>query len=347
MAAEKWETDTSVAKRLFNEFYKFSFFQAVTLLDQLASGKEQLGMALSPINEAIRLQVKPGFVFPPSDIKHLKPGDADNPAELEVTFMGLIGPSGILPNWYNELAGERLHHKDSAMVAFFNIFHHRLLSLFYLAWKKYHISVSYQRDGQDRFSFYLKSLIGLGTKHLAGRIGLPEESLIFSCGLLSRQVPSAIAVESAVAYYSGQKTDLHQFIERIITLPSEECTRLGTANAELGAGALCGSRVRENQTKFRINLGPMNISDFFRFLPTGDMLKPIFSLVRYMVGIEYDFELRILLRKEEVPLLRLGGGIGKESPRLGWSAWAKSPGFLHAEDPYVTFEESHFAGMMA
>ncbi len=340
MAAEKREQDTSVAERLFSEFYKFSFFQAVTLLEQLADHKEFIGTALTPAEEAVRFQVKPGFAFPPSDIMSLVSGDGESPAELEVAFLGLIGPSGVLPNWYNELAMERLHQKDSGMVAFLNIFHHRLLSLFYLAWKKYRISVIYQRDARDLFSGYLKSLIGMGTDGLAGRIGLPEESLVFSCGLLSRQVPSAAAVQSAVVYYSGQQVELQQFIQRVIPLPPEDCTLLGMANAELGVSALCGSQVQENQTKFRINLGPMSRTDFFRFLPTGDMLKPIFSLVRFMVGIEYEFELRVILRREEVPLYCMGGSLGSESPRLGWSSWLRSPNVPLARDPSVTFQES-------
>lgn len=344
MAAAMREQDTSVADRLFREFYKFSFFQAVTLLEQSAPGAKPLGEALSPADEAVRFHVRPGFSFPPSDIGELRAGDDGLPADLDVTFLGLIGPSGMLPHWYNELAMERLQQKDPVMAAFFDIFHHRLLSLFYLAWKRYHVSTIYRLGADDRFSFYLKCLIGLGTGGLTGRIGLPEESLIFSCGLLSRQVPSAAAVQSAVAYYSGQKTELDQFIERVIAIPPEDCTRLGSANAELGVTALCGSQARENQTKFRISLGSMTLPDFFRFLPTGDMLKPIFSLVRYMVGIEYDFDFRIVLKKEEVPPLKIGGALGATSPRLGWSTWIKTPGVLHADDPYVTFDEAHFAG---
>jgi type VI secretion system protein ImpH len=340
MAAKKWEQDASVAERLFNEFYKFSFYQAVMLLEQLGAGKKSIGEALTPADEPLRFVVKPGFAFPPSDIKSLTPGDAESPTEVEVTFLGLIGPAGLLPNWYNELAIERLYLKDSAMVAFFNIFHHRLLSLFYLAWKKNHFSVTYRQDARDRFSCYLKSLMGIGTEGLAGRIGFPEESLLFSGGLLSRQVPSAIALQAAVAYYSGQPVELRQFIERVIQLPPEERTRLGQANAEVGVTALCGSQVWENQTKFRIILGPMGLSSFFQFLPTGKMFKPVFSLVRFMVGIEYEFELRVILRREEVPLCRMGGSPGSESPRLGWSTWLTTPNVPHAKDPYVTFQES-------
>ena len=47
---------------------------------------------------------------------------------------------------------------------------------------------------------------------------MPEESLSFYSGLLSRQTPSAVSIESAVAYYSGTSVAVEQFVERMIPL---------------------------------------------------------------------------------------------------------------------------------
>jgi type VI secretion system protein ImpH len=343
MATAQRGPDPPVTERLFAEYYRFTFFQAVTLLEQMDAGKEKIGSALSPGDEGVRFVVNPGFSFPPSDIKNLKPAGEAGPAQMEVAFMGLIGPAGVLPNWYNELAQERLAQKDPALVAFFNMFHHRLISLFYLAWKRFHFPVSFQAGVGDRFSAYLLSLMGLGTPHLSGRIGLPEESLIYSCGTLSRQAPSTGAIESTVTYYSGEEAVIDQFVERTLSLPAEDRTRLGLANAELGVSALCGSQVLESQTKFRIKLGPMSFPSFLRFLPSGDMLRPICSLVRYLVGIEYDFELRAIVKRAEVPCCRLGVATVPGAGRLGWTCWLKAPGAVQDCDPFVTFQESDVA----
>jgi type VI secretion system protein ImpH len=335
MAREKREQDTPLKERLLEEFYRFSFFQAVHLLELLAPEKTPVGNALSPGDEAVRFRVRPGFAFPPSDISGLVETEGKGLAEMDVTFMGLIGPNGVLPDWYNELAAERVRQKDLTLTSFLDMFHHRFISLFYLAWKKYRLTITHQSNGEDRISRALLCLIGLGTEGLPGRIGLPQGSFIFNSGLLSRQVPSAVALESAVAHFSGVEAEVRQFVDRIIPLDPEDYTRLGGANGELGVNAVCGSEVWENQTKFRLELGPMDYGSFVRLLPTGDMFKPIMSLVRYMVGIEFDFDLRLQLRREEVFPCRLGGMESPLSPRLGWTTWFTVPGETFPEDPCV------------
>jgi type VI secretion system protein ImpH len=339
VATEKREPITPLKERLLKEFYRFSFFMAVHLLEHMFPDKKPLGKTLSPGEEVVRFSVKPGLAFPPSDISNLKQVNEERPVDMEVTFMGLIGPSGVLPYWYNELAVERIRQKDFSLTAFLDIFHHRLISLFYLAWKKNRWPVNYLPGAKDKLSSYLLSIIGLGTSGLAGRIGLPEESLIFYSGLLSRPVPSAVAIEATVEYLSGTRTEVHQFIERLVSFDLEDQTQLGLANGQIGIDAVCGSCAWESQTKFRVNLGPMGYNDFVRFLPSGDMLRPIFSLVRYMVGIEYEFEIRVILKRDEVPLCTVGMET-PASPRLGWSTWVKTPGTIHWEDPYVTFQET-------
>lgn len=338
MAAPERVPHTSLKDRLFEEFYRFSFFRAVHLLETLHPDRKGLGQTLAPSEEAVRFCVKSGSVFPPSDISDLRPADEQGPVTMEIPFMGLIGPSGVLPYWINELATDRLREKDSSLTAFFDIFHHRLLALFYLAWKKHRFPENYLPGAKDKLSRCLLGLMGLGTTGLAPRLGLPLESLIFYSGLLSRPVPSAAAIEAAVEYFADTTVAVEQFIDRVIPVSPEDQTQLGAANGSLGMDAMCGSQAWESQTKFRVNLGPMGYAAFTGFMPSGNMLQPIFSLVRYMVGMEYEFEIGVILKREEVPPCVLGATTAT-SPRLGWSTWVKTPGVLHRENPRVIFQE--------
>ena len=339
MATAKRQADSHLdtaplRERLFREFHRFSFFKAVNLLLGIRKGAEALGDTLEPGKEAVRFSVKPDLSFPAADITGLEDRGEEGPADMSVSFMGLIGPSGVLPYWYTELAIGRLKQKDSSLTDFFDIFHHRLISLFYLAWKKQRFPENYKPGGQDRLTSYLLSLCGLGTKGLPERIGLSPESLVFYAGLLSTRSPDVAGIEAAVSYLSGVDAEVVQFVERIIALSEEDHTRLGKANARLGEDALCGSYVWDCETKFLVALGPMGFDDFRRFLPGGSMLRPIFSLIRYRVGMEYEFDLKIILARDEVPPCTLGS-----DSRLGMTSWLLKPGVHPEQDAFITIGE--------
>ena len=104
---------------------------------------------------------------------------------MVINFMGLAGPSGVLPLYYTELIVERLRQKDRALLSFFDIFNHRMISLFYQAWEKYRFAIAYERGERDRFSHHLMDLIGIGTKRLDNRLAVRDDSLLFYSGLLS------------------------------------------------------------------------------------------------------------------------------------------------------------------
>jgi len=249
-----------------------------------------------------------------------------------------VGPAGVLPYWYHELVVERNWKKDRGFAAFLDLFHHRLISLFYLAWKKHRLEANYRPAAADTISGGLLCLQGLGTDGLLQKTGLPAESLAFFGGLLSRGVPSVAAIEAAASFFCGAAVRVESFVEQVLTIAPEDRTRLGAANSRLGLDTVCGSQVVDCQNRFRIRLGPLEFGEYRRFLPTGDLLKLISHLVRTMVGIEFEFDIAVELKKEAVPECRLGADM-RNAPLLGWTTWVRSPDFRHARDPHIIFPE--------
>src|SRR5262249_57140253 len=91
------------------------------------------------------------------------------PAPMVQRVVGLFGPNGALPIHLTDWARDRARNSgDSAFVRFLDIFHHRMLALFYRAWAQAQPAVSVDRPRQDYFGRRLAALCGLGAPSLRG-----------------------------------------------------------------------------------------------------------------------------------------------------------------------------------
>src|SRR5207244_6114260 len=101
-----------------------------------------------------------------------------------VPFMGLTGPNGVLPRHYTELlmrARDAKGPERHVVRDWFDLFNHRLISLFYRAWTKYRFWTAYERGEYaqpepDLFTLSLYSLIGLGSQSLRNRLRVAVRS---------------------------------------------------------------------------------------------------------------------------------------------------------------------------
>src|ERR1035441_6142651 len=199
MAAPLGRTDPSVAEILLESPWSFEFFQAVRLLALMYPNRRLLSGFMQPPEEIVRFHAHLSMAFPPSAIRDIEPSlEEDGPLDMTVNFMGLTGPAGVLPAHYTEYLIARSYSRDNAAAAFFDLFNHRLISLFYLAWEKHHFPVAYQREPQSivarrRFTGYLFDLIGMGTPGLQERLGVSDSALLSYCGLIAQRPHSATA----------------------------------------------------------------------------------------------------------------------------------------------------------
>ncbi len=343
MAAQNGRTNTPLSKKLFDEPYRFDFFQAVRLLERINRDRLPVGRKDGdPHREVVRFRTRASLAFPPSQLYELNRNGAEhagNPPELTVAFMGLTGPLGVLPQPYTEMILERQREKDTTMWEFLDLFNHRLISLFYRAWEKYRFHIAYERDGGDRLTECLFALIGLGTKGLRGRMGLQDQALLFYSGLIAQRPHSASTIQRILTDYFGVPSRVDQCVGQWLKLEDENLSRLsgksadGSANNALGVSTVVGSRVWDAQSKFRVQLGPLSYAQFVKFLPTGDAHKSVTELARLLAGPEFDFDLQLVIKSKEV----LGSVLttrAKRKPMLGWTTWLTTKP-MTGEDPSV------------
>ena len=184
-----------VEAHLRREPFCFEFFQAVQLLERLSPRTEPVGRFVPPHTESVRFSAHPSLVFPASEIQSLTYRE-DQPPLMSVNFMGLIGPLSVLPIPYTEFVQKRQTEGDTSALDFFDLFHHRIISLFYRAWQKYHLQSTYGQGDLDRLRVYLQNLVGLGHEELLNRQVVPDDALLFHTGLLAQQPRSAVGCES-------------------------------------------------------------------------------------------------------------------------------------------------------
>ncbi len=303
----------------------FDFFQAVRVLQLRAGADSVVGLDGDPDREAVRFKVHQSLAFPASQIQKIDWFD-DSPPEMYVNFMGLTGPLGVLPHNYTQLIIGRLREKDTTLADFLDIFHHRLLSLFYQAWEKYRFPVAYERDGIDRFSKQVRCLVGIGTPGLQNRLPVRDETLLYYSGLLALQPKSATALEALLEDYFRAPFEVVQFVGAWYPLAeSDQCSfsGFGAASEMLGTGAVVGDEVWSQQSRARIKIGPLSRQRYEEFLPDGSAYAPLQALTRFFAGYDVDFEVQLVLEREDVPQCLLGEA-GGDAPRLGWVTWVKS-----------------------
>ena len=197
-------------KRLRNEPYLFEFFQAVRLLERFLPDKVGVGKFAPPSAEVARFQANSTLAFPASEIQALT-WPEKGPVEMKVNFMGLTGPEGVLPLNYTVFLAERARAGDSSAADLFDIFNHRIISLFFQAWEKYRFWIAYERGDRDQFSHHLLDLIGLGTRGLQDRQAVPDDSLLYYSGLLAQHPRSAVALEQILNDYFEVPVEVEQF----------------------------------------------------------------------------------------------------------------------------------------
>jgi type VI secretion system protein ImpH len=322
---------------LFDEPFSFEFFQAVRLFEKLFPERKAVGREALPHEEVVRFRSRVALDFPSSEVHEIRDGlkgqTDDTYSEMVVNFMGLVGVSGVLPIHYTELVLDRIRHRDTAMWSFLDIFTHRSVSMFYQAWSKYRFPVNYER-GKDEFTAYLFDFAGLGTNGLAGKMGLNEEALLPYTGLISQKPHSQNCLQNILSDYFDIIAKAEQFEGQWLDLGSADYTLVGVQNCGLGKDTIAGTRVWNQQSKFKISLGPLPLKKFKAFLPNGDASKPLGTIIRFLVGNEYDFDVQLVLQRLQVPGLILTTR-AVQRPMLGWTTWLKSTPFEEDDDQVV------------
>lgn len=313
--------------------YEFDFFQALRRLECLYRDRPRWGSAQRPSEEPVRLGQEVSLSAAPATLARFVPATQGQPARLSTYFFGVLGPDGPMPLHLTDYARQRLHHSaDPTLVRFLDMFHHRLLSLFYRARSSADPATQRDRPESDRFLMYLGALFGIGLPALRARDAFPDHAKLYYAGLLSAQARNAEGLRAMIQDFMQMPTRIEQFMGEWVSIPPAHCWHLGQHArrgapllGQLGRTALVGTRVWMRQHRFRVVLGPLQREQFRSMLPNAPdarnarSLRHLTALVRNYVGEELKWDVRLHLRRDAVRALQLG-----VNAQLGRTSWIAS-----------------------
>ncbi len=189
----------------------------------------------------------------------------------------MFGPSGALPLHMTEYARDRARNLgDMTLVRFVDLFHHRMLSLYYRAWAAAQPTVSFDRPSADRFSVNVASLFGLGMTTLRDRDGMPDLAKLHFSGRLALQTRNAEGLREIIADYFKLPVEIEQFLPDWVRLPRQSLCllrRVPMRPARWAPPRRSASDSASIITNSASASGRMTFADFCRLLPDGQ--KPV------------------------------------------------------------------------
>jgi type VI secretion system protein ImpH len=302
--------------------YRFDFYQVLRHFEAAHPNLPRLGEARRPADEPLRVAQPADLSFAPAPL-HSMSIRAEGPPVLSQRIFGLVGPNGPLPIHMTELARERTRqHGDPALQRFLDLLTHRFALLFYRAWAQAQPVVGLDRPGDAGFARRLGALAGLGSEPALQRDAAGDASKLHVTGLLARHVRDADGLLAWCRSQFDAPLRIAQWCGHWMPLAPDERSRLGDrAGQGLGQGAVIGASVWDVQHKFRIVMGPLRLDRYLSFLPGATGLSRLQAMVRQWVGLEFEWDLQLVLHCADVPRLQLAQARPAALGRLGRTAW--------------------------
>lgn len=324
---------------LLQQPYTFDFFEAMRRVECAWPALPRLGTATRPADEPVRLGHKPSLDFPPSMLASVEPIDG-NRLKILGLFLGLYGPQGPLPLHLTEYVHDRMtNSRDDTLASFADIFHHRMLELFYRGWANVRPTVHFDRPQSDQFSTYVAALAGFASPALRNADELPDRAKLYFAGILAAGAKTRAGLESLLSEYLNMPVRIQECIGEWLSIVESERMKLGDRETATLGRSILGERVWSAQHKLRIVIGPVDTGELLQYLPGSPSLGRLRAAVMNYLGFEYAWDLQFVIRRSRVPAAKLG-----QFGHLGWSSWVAPPHEgPHIDDVIIDVSEQPIA----
>lgn len=324
MAQENRKSEIDLENAVSSAPWGWNVFGLIRELDRQYKTEnrevERTGFSYKVKTDALRFRQEPSLAFPPSDVAGFKPANGKALAELTVHCFGLLGCNGPMPLFLTEYVFERSRHfKDDTLKNFLDIFHNRMISLYYRAWAVNQITVNRDWD-EDPFAGYIGSLINISEKSGGTRDEIPQDARLFYSGRLIQKDINAEGLYSILSGYFNTEVEIEQFTGQWIPIPHKDRCRLGESEETgvMGQTCIAGSRIWDINQKFKLRIGPLPLASYEKMVPGTRGFKHLKAWIDSYVGMSFDWDVQLVLKAKEIPDFTADNNI-----QLGFTSWFK------------------------
>lgn len=323
MAAEDWMSTPSLNNRYDGQLEKEDFFSLVRHYEthfiracaDRGIDAAKIGEDGSPGQEALRFKSISSLGFGLDKAKLIKSDNDVNQYEYFVSFIGLLGSAGILPQHYIKLSLERIKHGDLALSEFIGLFEHRLISLYYKAIGKYKLSIQYENSGgddNDHFSRALKSFSGFYGKN---------DAQLFYSGHYAKNNRPFVNLKAIVSDLVNARVSTQSMVGNWLPITSRDRCKTGVKgkNHKLGSGVILGKRYWDMQSRIIIAIHDINMNTFLDLQGDSPLYKLLTSVVNAYVPVHIAVQFEFHVRCEQQEMTAIGNGF-----QLSGNAWLMS-----------------------
>lgn len=314
MAGPERKHDSGLKELLRTRGERFNFFTAVRLLHRLDPSASPVGELSAPEREVVRFSHDPSLTFHAGDISKISLPDehaASHQPRLVSTFLGLYGTVSPLATYFSEDVLRAELEDETSLRAFYDLFHHRLLSLFYRAWKKYRPHVGFRDDANDATTRRLLAYVGNDAQNHDPSPAVDPLLKLALAPLFSLRTRSERTLNLALQRaLPGLQVRIESFVERYAVIPVPERTRLGIHNTTLGVDLTIGRRVKDRSGRIRVVIGPVTYQHYEDYMPGGRNYAKLSRMLSHLTGDAVETELEVQLAESDAPGVQLGNKQG-------------------------------------
>lgn len=232
---------------------------------------------------------------------------------IRTNFLGLIGAQGDLPTHYTDTVLRLLKNKNGSLSDFYAVFHHRLISLFYQAWRGNQLTVDYRSAmAEKRYARFMNGLLGCvetETEELHRHPVLhfnPVHNQAKLKSILQDLIPDQVEIVLGQAW----KEPIPKHAQGQLHSKAALCK-----NMCVGQDWLLGKSMRMDHVFFKVKI---MIRDTFRYcqlVRTDAFRSRLATLVKGYVGNAYRFVVDVVF--VGVPDMLVLSASGSDGFRLG------------------------------